>query len=153
MRKLHFVLMFLTLAIIATPIGASCQMTPFMGQIQLERTAWIPIASGAIELTHGGVYRFSIWRNPGDCLLVAFHGKISTENHPVIHGLLGSNGNNWLITDTQISDMWVTVLTTFVHSANFRKEHNIFKREHLAAEEVIKEMGKLGRVTNKEFIH
>ncbi len=159
MRKLHLVLLISALAIVATSIGsigASGEITPLMGQIQIERPTWIPVASGAIELTYGGNYRFSIWRNSRNCLLVAFHLRIPVENHPAIHGIFGSGGNNWIITDTLISDMWVTVLTTFIYPSDFSNalgiKRDVFSQEEWAVNVVIKKMGSLGRVTRWELI-
>jgi hypothetical protein len=149
MRKKLLVLCIVALAIIATPIGSFCEMTPFMGQIQIERPKWTPMASGVIKIAHQETFNISIWKNPADCLLVVLHFQLTEEGRTAVHKLGGSNGNNWIIDDTEIGGMQISVLTTFIYPQSLSEEPNIYKGRGRAINEVVRRLGKLpgARVT------
>jgi hypothetical protein len=128
-------------------------MTPLMGQIQLEQPTLIPIANGAIQLI-GGTFNFSIWRNMGGGLLVVFHDRIPADNHAAIFRLTGSDGKNWAIMDTKVSDIWVTILATSVYDHDFAENSgDQFIKEKRAANAVMKKLSGVGKITHRDFFH
>jgi len=156
MNKRIFLVILLCLVAIATvATDTFCKMNPFMEQVQSAQPTWIPIVNGRIHLARGWIFNFSIWRDAGGGLQVVIENRIPDDSHPAIFRLTGSNGKNWTIMDTKLSDAWVTILATSVYVRDFAeglgsKPDGLFVQEHQAANAVMRKLESLGKVTDRD---